>query len=42
MGWRSKFNSWILTSAAVVVVAAVDIHDVCLTAAVGNILLVEG
>jgi len=59
MGWPSKFNSWIPTSAAaavaaaavvvvvavvvvLVVVAAVDIHDASLTAAAGNILLVEG
>ena len=39
MGWPSKFNSWIPTS---VVGAAVDIHDASLTAAAGNILLVEG
>ena len=48
MGWPSKFNSWIPTSAtaaavvAEVVAAAVDIHDASLTAAAGNIHLVEG
>ena len=48
MGWPSKFNSWILTSAgtAVVVVAAavaaaaIDIHDASLTAAAGKLMLI--
>ena len=43
MGWPSKFNSWILTSAGtavVVVAAAIDIHDASLTAAAGKLMLI--